>query len=965
MVEPGVGERGRVGTPLEGELSRLRWLVSLVALNLYVVAAAVEWTPDLANTPGLHTTTLEVEARIEGPLPSALVIDLRTLDEGLWRCRWPLDGGATIALHLAARDFQPIRRGNAGQDLHFSHVVAASITRDGSSDEGLAGVSLRWSGDDGVRYPWESDPVPVRIDGGSWWPGLHRNNAGHFGWRWEPNGLLINNVNFDQIERSWYYFKPGREPNETFRFRFGVPAATLAGKPADETAEADEPRNALAQDAIEADWTTLRWRRRLTLDDREHFQELRYSAMAVGVQVETDAPVFAVSFTDREEPRAPAGIVVPGVDGPTVLPDVQAVDPQAMQANWLVLLSADGSPEIPVMLVFERRPDALEIGDGHMLIRRDAGVGTVAIGTPFGVYPQAVDLLQQWSADADAVPRERLALFAELLAAYPWLCSEHFRVEDGWVSIRNELGFLPWADDWGTVPQPRTPLPPLVAYSVERGYLPRACVAAHADTGIPTKWGPLWVQPGSVAEYRLPVPEAWDFAPLGVSVWSEQPTAMAIIERSLADEQLERLHIERPRPSIYPHCNTHDLAAGVWRAANFLSPGQRDTVRQDTHVRVQSGLFPQNYLLRRDPVTGASYLACSFVWGSPVPPNDDGHADVDYWQGLVLYGLYTQAKYAGDWGLMRAHWPLIRSLASYWEATSSWALMGPGAREAGEIYGGDMATAGYAGLVGFHRLCERLGTPYQRDLAEYLLAKNAVPMAAKLSFLDHALAMMHQEARRAQMPSTGFGERWVASFPGVRPELRDHGSGDIWWRTGCLGPQSVQSEVMDLYTQRCPEDLRRFEAAFVGRCPNEVLATHDETRVPPHIAARAWMGGEMLASARDLMERWRRWYLLRDAHVAAMMAAWDVPVRLVDWAPAYVEQARWDARRREARITIDVSERGCTFRWAASAEVAAVTVDGRDAAFMVAQQREEWALCSLDLPGGRHQVRIEVGSPGH
>ncbi len=932
----------------------MRGILSLAALIACNTVTAVEWTPDLANTPGLHTTTLAIEARIDGAPPAALVIDLRTLDEGLWRCRWPLDERGAVRLALTTRDFQAVRRGNTGQDLHFAHVISASITRDGVSDD-----------DDGVRYPWESDPAPVSIDGERWWPGLHRNNAGHFGWRWEPNGLLINNANFDQIERSWYYFKPGREPNETFRFLFGVPGATPA---TDEQAEADadskEPPNALATDAIEADWVTFRWRKRMSLDEREHFQELRYSAMAVGVQVETDAPVFAVSFTDREQPRAPAGVVVPTTEGPALLRDTEAVDPAAMAANWLVLLSADGSPEIPVMLVFEHRPDALAVGDGRMLIRREAGVGTVAVGTPFGVYPQAVDLLEQWGGDARAIPQDRLALFAELLAAYPWRCTEHFRVDGGWVTVRNELSFLPWQDDWGTKPPPRAPLPPLVAYSIEEGHLPADCVAAHSDTGIPTKWGPHWVQEGTTAEYRLPIPDAWDFAPLGVSAWSEHPTAMRIVANSLASEHLASLRIERPRPSIYPHYNTHDFAAGAWRAASFLPTDERQTMRRDTHVRVQCGLFPQNYLLRRDPVTGATYLGCSFVWGSPVPPNDDGHGDIDYWQGLVLYGLYTHAKYAGDWELMRAHWPLIRSLASYWEATSSWALMGPGAREAGEMYGGDMATAGYAGLVGFHRLAERLGSRFERDLAAYLLAKNAVPMAAKLGFLDHALAMMHQEARYAKMPSTGFGERWVASFPSVRPELRDHSSGDIWWRTGCLGPQSVQPEVMDLYMQRCPDDLRRFEAAFIERCPNEVLATHNEIRVPPHIAARAWLGGEMLDSARDLMERWRRWYLLRDAHVAAIMAAWDVPVRLVDWAPAYIGQARWDARSREATIVIDVPEGGCELQWAASEPVAAVAVDARSAGYDVSQQREQWVLYSCDLPGGRHRVRIGVGPAG-
>ena len=64
-------------------------------------------------------------------------------------------------------------------------------------------------------------------------------------------------------------------------------------------------------------------------------------------------------------------------------------------------------------------------------------------------------------------------------------------------------------------------------------------------------------------------------------------------------------------------------------------------------------------------------------------------------------------------------------MVSYWEALHSWALMGPGARESGEMYHGDMPTAGYAGLVGFYKLSRRLGTPYQRDLGAYLLAKKS------------------------------------------------------------------------------------------------------------------------------------------------------------------------------------------------------------------------------------------------
>ena len=165
--------------------------------------------------------------------------------------------------------------------------------------------------------------------------------------------------------------------------------------------------------------------------------------------------------------------------------------------------------------------------------------------------------------------------------------------------------------------------------------------------------------------------------------------------------------------------------------------------------------------------------------------------------------------------------------------------------ESGELFHGDMPTAGYAGLVGFYRLAQRLGTPYQRDLAAYLLARNAVPMGCKLGFLDYALQAPHQEASWSRLPSTGFGERWLASFPGLDPNVRDYGPKDPWWRTGCIGPQSVQPEVLDLYLRRCPDELEAFERAFIGACPDEAFRTHDEVRVPPHILTRLQLLGDM------------------------------------------------------------------------------------------------------------------------
>ena len=107
-----------------------------------------------------------------------------------------------------------------------------------------------------------------------------------------------------------------------------------------------------------------------------------------------------------------------------------------------------------------------------------------------------------------------------------------------------------------------------------------------------------------------------------------------------------------------------------------------------------------------------------------------------------------------------------------------------------------MPTAGYAGLLGFHGLASVLGTRYQRDLAAYLLAKNAVPIAAKFGFGEWAKGMLYQELYYSKMPCTGFGELYAASFPVMRPDIKDNSGGSIWWQSRCVGPQSSQREIL-------------------------------------------------------------------------------------------------------------------------------------------------------------------------
>ena len=959
-------------------------LTFLFCLMLAFPAHAVVWKPALDNAPDLHTTGVEITVQFKAPIPEKVLLAVTSMDKSVWQAELVPHGQSKLTATLAPGDFKNIKPGEPPNPMRFWYMTEFALTLDGKKDDGIAVEAVKWIRDDKTVFPWETDPAPVAKEKGlTFWPGVGKNNGGHFAWRYEPNGLLINNVSFNCIERSWYYFKPGRN-NESFQFNFRIPGAVEPKITVVEKKDTDKKtgdvinragidrqteylvdKGIYANDAVAADWTSFRWRRNVkTQTGRHYFQELRYSILAVGIQVETDAPSFLLSFQDGKKEKGPAGIVLPEKEKLRVVPYGQEIRPAAMAKNWLVLLANDGTPEIPVVVVFQHRPDRLEWTTEGLVVHRRGGIGTLALGTPLGAGHLAPDTLAQWAQSPDTIPADQLRQGANLLAAYPFKCQETFAVANGYVTIRDQIAFLPWSDDWKTKVQPYSPLPPLVAYAARKGYIPQSCIGDVADLKIVTKWGPYLARKGTRVDYKLPIPDAWDLFPLAVKPTAETQHVYNSLNNTLSPKEVEvrfsgAMTPTNLGPSQFPHYAAHDFSVGGWRAANFMPDDLRQRYRLLTSHNVLGALFPANYRYRRDPITGASYVAGT-IWGAPeYDINGEGAGDIDYWQGLTLYGLYSHAKYAGMWDTMAKYWPTIRSMYSYWEALHSWALMSPGAREAGELYHGDMPTGGYAGLVGFYFLSEHLGTPYQHDLAAYLLAKAAVPMAAKWGFRDWAAQLDHQELRGGGRCS-GFGERFVASFPSVSANCRNFEPADPWWRTGCIGPQSAQPETMDLYLKGCPRDIADWETDFIRVCPTEQFKTHDDVRTMPHVMLRTYLDGTFRPAAFDLFATPRDAYQLRDAHVLATLVAWNCPVRLVDWAPAYIQHAAWD-KQTGATIRLEAPAGGAKIKMTVHdrLETPHFTLDGNAVTATAGKKWEEWTLFTVAIPAGSHELKVK------
>ncbi len=918
---------------------------------------------------------------LTAPAPQSVYVDLEYMDEGVWRAEVPTGEKTEIQWKAEPKNYQQIKKGRLNTPLCFYAVKTAKVMIPEGQPGAIASAEFQWTGNDGVMYPWQKDPAPrEQSDGMTWWPGVDHNNAGHFGFRYEPNGLLINNVSFDRIDRSWYYFKPGRN-DESFQFNFGIPGAIQPKmkevQHGDDTMAAQQEgmiartgllrqieyvvdQGVYAQDDIQADWTHVRWSRDVkTIAGKTYKQTLRYSTLAVGVQVETDSPMFDVSFQDNGISKSPSVIVVPTREGVKIYPAGKTFSPKQMAENWLVLLSNDGTGEIPVLLVFQHRPQKLSWGkNGQLRISRRDGVGTIAIGTPFGATVQPADLLTQWLATPGEIPAERFRKFANLLAAYPWVMRENFAVRDGWVYLRDTFEFLPWQDDWGTTPQPYSPLPPLVSYAIQLGQLPKSCVANVTDLDIVTKWGPYWARQGATLDYKLPIPRMWDYYPLAVERTENNARIYDVLQNSLTPQAIESLKAD-VAPFWYTHF-VHDHCSAALRSSNYLPPELRQKLSENVHTQALRSLYPQAYRYRKDPITGAEYLACTFTWmGENDGVNGEGYADIDYWQGITLYGLYTQAKYSDDWETIRKYWPTIRSMLSFWESQHSWAMMSPGAREAGEIEGGDMPAAGYAGLVAFYQMARYAGTDYQRDLAAYLLALNAVPRTVMFGFVDWAKKLQHQELRWGDYTS-GYGERWVTSVKNLSNDVHDMSAKDPWWATGPIGPQGSPPELLDLFIERDPKRAAAWENSFRENCPDDgFIAKQRPDNVMSHIMFRMYLSDILGDNAWELMKQYpHKTHMLRHVHVLAGLLAWECPVRLLDWTPAQITAGKWDSQNKQAIISL-TSKTPAQVRLAVQFASPVVLLDDQPIATNSVDTWEPWRVVEFSVPAGEHTIVVK------
>ena len=93
-------------------------------------------------------------------------------------------------------------------------------------------------------------------------------------------------------------------------------------------------------------------------------------------------------------------------------------------------------------------------------------------------------------------------------------------------------------------------------------------------------------------------------------------------------------------------------------------------------------------------------------------------------------------------------------------------------------------------------------------------------------------------------------------------------------------------------------------------------------------------------------------------HVATTALAWDCPVRMLDWAPAYMSSGEWDDKTRTATVKFETEKAPATIRVAVAAGSAVVQIDGQDVATKTVDKWKKWTVLQFQLTEGEHTLTV-------
>jgi hypothetical protein len=807
---------------------------------------------------------------------------------------------------------------------------------------------------------------------------LSSTSFGRFGWH-KGDGLLINNIERGNINR-WagdgaefggYY----KVDNRNWCISFSPSGAKWT-----------------REEVKDVTWTTAKWKNYYESPEGEKFyQEITYGLCAPGILINTDYHTLSLTSSGTYFNKA----IVPTAEGIQVISRVKKAIKEKLSENWMLLVSEDGLPEIPIVLVFEKRPDELRWTERKFEIRKDKGLSIVGLATPFGVKTLPANISQSWKSPPQYIITQCRNV-ARMLNCYPYKCREFYSILKDRVWIRDEYEYLKLNDDWNTNKEEYAPVSPLISLAISTGY-PAKTISEMEELSISTKYGPYWAAPGKAVEYTLPLPILNHRCYLKTGKYPDFERVIdwkadLFVTHSLAEgEGIFNFRKHEYHDAVqyaYRHHNTWDHWWGsrlvypecsLFQSWNYLSPETREKFLQSLKVTIPRVFLQQVWHKAIEPYTNKEYYF-GFRYGtyadsSPRSHNLKYNNDVNAENGMVLYGLYNYAKYTGDWKLIQDNWKKIKDIHLYSERTNDWAILSGWTLGMGGLNSIDMLTNEYEGTIGYSKLTSLAGDPYEQRKAQYMLARTTLSNMMRFRFNEY---MKSYDNTLPDNPyCTGFREYTGAHAISMRAGARENGGWEI------LNSTAINWH----FEQHVPESLNVF-LQFDGDAFGKFIF-HDIPRELPWeriysdlkwdwgdfngflgtIAARLYLGEK----EEDIISYIHKWdennnhmricfqdkdrYKIYSCNILATLSGKSSLLYLMDWEPATLVDGRYDENTRVGYVSFTAKHPFDTRIWAREIPKT-INVGGKTLDKTLWSYDEKTKVLTIKLAQGKQDVQI-------
>jgi len=573
-------------------------------------------------------------------------------------------------------------------------------------------------------------------------------------------------------------------------------------------------------------------------------------------------------------------------ENPTSLEDIKE--------SWL-LFYLNQEKDCPIQLVFEKIPDYIYIKKGGagqdilILKNKKDVISRMVILLPYGIeYINTKD----WDRNLTQEVLSKASHIAKFARFFPIYCEEYFKIN--WDKEMVEIYDI---FDYSIIP-PKTVkdknefsqiyklayIPPQLSFIADNGY-PVQLPEHPVDIGIPTFLGPTrGIRTNSnVLTYKLPIPPLTEKGIVNVGGDKELAT---MVNDYLTD--LGKKDMWNAVDRVYKN------RAHSYMAWAYLNEENRKKLQENSKEVIASGFSDDVWFERVEPLSKARYWFTYFLEG----PYYEMY-DMDWGNGLSLYGYYKYATYSGDWDLINNNWGAIEKMMRWFEISDDWDWM----RSSNSVYGygtgaGDCTTVEYIGSIAYTRMARALKKDIEFQKGLYECSRVAIPTISRFFYKDWALKyglIKPDEYILGFLEGEGFNNIKVDHY--------------LWEYTSNISGNGIQPECFDLYMKYIPDQLKEYEKVidkfqwFDGnyKYPYKTLYRDNSGYITlPHIYARARLGYPLDELKKYLISAKSNSYLWWQAPtVIAEVLSRDADFYLLDWIPAQYKEGFYDGKKAE------------------------------------------------------------------